>query len=398
MRVPYRRALAAALVSGAAAAPLALAAPQQTTVRVEGQSQTLVPESAITVDDQGTTTFFDATTFAPLDAANNSVLAQLGRAASSAGIDMRVRLFDFGTGPLAFIDKLGPDAGAGSVGWSFRVDRAQPGFASANQVLLTAGRSVVWYYGSAGARTLDLSVSADRVKQGAPVDVTVMSYDDTGAGAPAAGATVTYGDAVAVADAAGAARFVGQGVGTKGMQATRAGDVRSPSRSVCSYTTDPTVCNLPPAPATPAPAAPATPAASTPVATTQASTDTSAPSSRIGFPRSGRAHRAVRAVRGAAGPDRSDVARVEVALAQRVGTQCRFRQADGTFLPPGPCAQQVYLPARSVGGSWLIGLRGTLPAGLYRVWSRATDGAGNREGVGLPGVNTLQFRVAPGRK
>ncbi|MBJ7456554.1 MAG: hypothetical protein JHC74_10895, partial [Thermoleophilia bacterium] len=44
---------------------------------------------------------------------------------------------------------------------------------------------------------------------------------------------------------------------------------------------------------------------------------------------------------------------------------------------------------------WSLALGRTgLAPGLWRVWSRATDGAGNVEGIGLPRVNTGQFRVA----
>ena len=124
----------------------------------------------------------------------------------------------------------------------------------------------------------------------------------------------------------------------------------------------------------------------------QLQADLVAPGSRITFPRPG-TRRRVRALAGVAGPDRSDLRGVEVALAQRVGTLCRFRRADGRLEAPGPCRTPRFLPARASGGAWLMGLRRDLAPGLWRVWSRATDGAGNRESVGIAGVNTLQFRV-----
>jgi hypothetical protein len=99
------------------------------------------------------------------------------------------------------------------------------------------------------------------------------------------------------------------------------------------------------------------------------------------------------AIRGVAGPDRSDVARVEVALARRVGTQCRFRARSGGLTAPRPCSRQLYLRARTAGGNWTLGLGKGLAPGLWRVWSRAVDGAGNRERVGLSRVNSGQFRV-----
>jgi hypothetical protein len=102
----------------------------------------------------------------------------------------------------------------------------------------------------------------------------------------------------------------------------------------------------------------------------------------------------VKAIRGVAGPDRSDVARVEVALARRVGTLCRFRARSGGLTAPRPCSRQLFVAARSAGGNWVLGLGKGLAPGLWRVWSRAVDGAGNRESVGLARVNTGQFRVA----
>ena len=48
------------------------------------------------------------------------------------------------------------------------------------------------------------------------------------------------------------------------------------------------------------------------------------------------------------------------------------------------------------GSNWALGLGRGLAPGVWRVWSRATDGAGNVEGIGLSRVNTGQFRVAPG--
>ncbi len=102
-----------------------------------------------------------------------------------------------------------------------------------------------------------------------------------------------------------------------------------------------------------------------------------------------------RAIRGTAGPDRSDVAHVEVALARRVGTLCRFRSRSGGLSKPRSCTRRAYLPARAAGGSWALGLGRGLAPGIWRVWSRATDGAGNVEDVGLARVNTGQFRVAP---
>jgi hypothetical protein len=374
VRISLRVALAAACAAGLAAAPAATAL--DTTIRVEGGAANLIPESAIPIEGAGTATVFDAD-FAPVDVSRASAFWQLYRATASTGLGLGFEYFPaFGS---ILVQRIGPDANAGVVGWQFRVDHVAPPVGS-DQTPLAQGDSVLWYFGAAdGARELDVAPASDRVAAGSAFTVAVTSYAADGTSAPGAGATVTYGGASAVADAAGRASFVAQAAGTRTVTATRAGDIRSAARAVCSYADDPAACNLPAAPAGAVPAA--------------AGGDTVAPGSRITHPRIGSRPRVVRAIRGVAGPDRSDVARVEVALARRVGTQCRFRARSGGLTPPRPCSRQLYLTARSSGGEWALGLgRGLLP-GVWRVWSRAVDGAGNREHVALSRVNGGQFRV-----
>ena len=378
MNTTLRVALAAACAAGLASAPAAVAL--DTVIRVEGSSANLIPESAIPIAGAGTSTVFDDAS-APVDVSRDSAFWQLYRATSSTGLGLGFTYFpSFGA---VLVQRIGADANAGSAGWQYRVDHVAPSVGASDRTL-AEGDHVLWYYGGAdGARELDVAPSADRAAAGSAFTVAVTSYGGDGVPSPGAGASVRYGSAVATADASGRATFVAQAPGTQAVTATRAGDIRSPARAVCSFGADPTVCNLPPAAAT---------ASGAPAA---AGADTVAPGSRISFPRLGRVARSVRAVRGTAGPDRSDVARVEVALARRVGTQCRFRARSGGLSEPRPCTRRTYLPARSAGGEWSLGLGRGLAPGLWRVWSRATDGAGNVEGVGLARVNTGQFRVAP---
>ena len=378
MKTTLRVALAAACAAGLASAPSAVAL--DTVIRVEGASANLIPESAIPIEGSGTAQVFDDA-FAPVDVSRASAFWQLFRATASTGLGLGFTYFPSFNSVL--VQRIGSDANAGGAGWQYRVDHVAPPV-GASDTTLAQGDRVLWYYGGAdGARELDVAPSSDRVSTGAPFTVAVTSYGQDGAAAPGAGASVRYGSAVATADAAGTATFVAQAPGTQAVTASRAGDIRSPARAVCSFAGDPTVCNLPPAPAAAAAGAGAGAAAV-------------APGSRISFPRLGGVVVSARAIRGTAGPDRSDVARVEVALARRVGTLCRFRSRSGGLSAPRACRQRSYLPARSAGGSWALGLGRGLAPGLWRVWSRATDGAGNVEGVGLARVNTGQFRVAPG--
>jgi hypothetical protein len=151
---------------------------------------------------------------------------------------------------------------------------------------------------------------------------------------------------------------------------------------VCSYAGDPSVCNLPAAPG----------------GSAAATGDTVPPGSRVTFPRLGRRAAAVRGVSGVAGPDRSDVAKVEVSLARRVGTQCRFRTKTGSLTAPRACTARLYLKARSSGGNWTLPLRRPLAPGAWRIWVRATDGAGNVEKVGIARVNSGTFTVGRPRR
>jgi hypothetical protein len=245
---------------------------------------------------------------------------------------------------------------------------------------LAQGDSVLWYFGAAdGARELDVTPTSDRVPSGTTFTVQVTSYGADGAAAPGTGAVVRYGQASATADAAGSATFVAQGAGTQVVSATRAGDIRSAARAVCAFGSDPSVCNLP--------------AAAGPSGAAAASADAVAPGSRVVFPRLGGTARAVRAISGVAGPDRSDVAGVEVALARRVGTQCRFRARSGGLTKPRACTARLYVKARSAGGNWILPVGKGLATGTWRVWTRATDGAGNVESVGIARVNSGTFRV-----
>lgn len=377
MNTPLRVTLAAACAAGLVATPVATAL--DTSIRVEGAAANLIPESAIPIEGTGTAQVFDSA-FAPVDVSRASAFWQLYRATASTGLGLGFQYFPSFNAVL--VQKIGADANAGTAGWQYRVNHVAPAVGASDRALAQGDR-VLWYYGGAdGARELDVTPSADRVATGAGFTVTVTSYGADGAPAPASGAVVRYGSAQATADASGAASFVAQGTGTQAVSATRAGDVRSPARAVCSFAGDPTVCNLP-----------ASPAPGTGTAGTGA--DAVAPGSRIAFPRIGGIASRVRAIRGSAGPDRSDVSGVEVALARRVGTQCRFRTRTGSLTAPRACGLRLYVKATSVGGNWSLPLRRNLAPGVWRVWSRATDGAGNLESVGLPRVNTGQFRVTP---
>ncbi len=375
MRTSLRLTLAAACAAGLVAAPAAAAL--DTTIRVEGSTATLIPESAIPIEGAGTATVFDKN-FASVDVSRASAFWQVYRATQSTGLGLTFEYFPAFSSSL--IQKIGPDENVGSVGWQFRVNHVGSAV-GADATTLPQGASVLWYYGGADAvRELDVTPSSDKVSRGTSFAVAVTSYSDTGAAQPGAGATVRYGQSSATADGAGTATFIAQGNGTQPVVATRAGDIRSASRNVCSYDADPTVCSLPPT------------AASPPVIGADA--DTIAPGSRITSPRIGRRYTRLTAITGRTSADRSDVKGVEVALARRVGTQCRFRTKTGSLTAPRPARSACSGRRRRRAHNWVLrlGKRALIP-GKWRVWSRATDGAGNRESVALARINGGQFAV-----
>ncbi|MFN8121840.1 MAG: DUF4430 domain-containing protein [Thermoleophilia bacterium] len=385
MHHTVRRALLASLLACGAVPATVLGA--TATIRVEGAGATLLPETPVELTG-APVALRDAADADQITVPADSATGQLGRAAAAAGLPVGFQLFDFGTGPSSFITRIGPDTMPASFSPSWRVTVNHVARdTGADATTVAAGDRVVWaFVGDFAARELDLAVSGDLVRAGDPFEVTVTSHATDGTSRPAAGATVVYAGRTATTGATGRVTFTATGTGTQAVSATLANEVRSPARDVCSVTTDASVCGLPVAPQY-----------GDGTGGQAAAGDTVAPGSRITFPRIGSRVARVRGIAGVAGPDRSDVARVEAALARRVGTQCRFLTAAGRLGTPGPCAARTWLRTRSAGGYWTLPLRAALAPGLWRVWSRATDGAGNAESTGIARINTGQFTVTAPR-
>ncbi len=381
-----RRTFGVALAVGILCAP-ALAAAVPTTIRVEGGSANLIPEVPVTVDDTAgaTVTLTDSVDADTITVRAASATAQLGTATRQFGLPLGFQVFNFGV-PTSFVDRVGPDTMPASFSPSWRVSvNGRLSDVGSDDVLLSSGDSVVWAFTSNfNARELHLTVSGDRFRQGTSFTATVTSTDpSTPAGqplvaAPAAGAVVTYGGQTQTADGNGQVTFNAVGEGVQPVGATRSDEVRSPARSVCSYTTDPTVCSLP---------------ATTTPTTPTAGADNVAPGSEITSVVSGRRYTRVNLIRGTAGPDRSDVAKVDVAVARRIGTKCRYLNRRGVFGNARACNRPVFLTARQAGSRWVAGRSAPFVPGRYLVMSRATDGAGNRESQTLNTVNTVSFTV-----
>ena len=384
---PLRTSGACAIAAALALPALAAGAPISTVIRVEGSAANILSERSVIVDDaMGATVVVNDTTDADtITVPAASATAQLAKATKDAGIPFGFQIFNFG-GPSSFTTRVGPDSSPPSLDPAFRLKvNNVTASVGADSVTLKAGDVVTWAFlpfAQSSARELDLAVPGDKFPQGQTFTVTVRSFDDAGAVIPAAGAMIRYGDQTATTDTSGKVTLLATGVGVKQVSATRPGEVRSQARAICSFTDDPTVCDLP---AIPAPVAP------------PGTFDTVAPGSVIASPVSGQRYRALRTLRGSAGPDRSDISAVEVAVARRVGTLCRFMGPKGGFAAARSCVNRRFIPARSSGGRWLLQLPVALPAGKYRAWSRAVDGAGNRESVGISTVNAISFTILPKR-
>jgi hypothetical protein len=379
----------AAIAAALAVPALAAAAPISTVLRVEGGSANILSERSVIVDDAvGATVVVNDTTDADtITVPAASATAQLATATKAAGLSLGFSIFTFPPSPpSSFITRIGAEASPPTFDPAFRVKvNNVAASVGADAITLKAGDVVTWAFlpfAQSSARELDLTVPGDKFSQGQTFTVSVRSFDDAGAGIAAAGATIRYGDQTLIADTSGRVTLLATGVGVKQVSATRSGEVRSQVRNVCSFTDDPTVCDLP---AIPAPIV------------RPGTFDTVAPGSVIASPISGRRYATLRSLRGSAGPDRSDIANVEVAVARRVGTQCRFVGPKGGFTAARSCTNRLFIPAKSSGGRWFLQLAKPLPAGKYRAWSRAVDGAGNRESVGITTVNAISFTVLPRR-
>jgi hypothetical protein len=125
------------------------------------------------------------------------------------------------------------------------------------------------------------------------------------------------------------------------------------------------------------PAAPETPAQAASGSAAQRAPSCSGPSSRFTRKRSGFGRRAV-VLRGSARDAGCLVKHVDVAIARKVGRQCRFLQASGRFGKRRSCLRTQYVRAAGT-SSWVLRIKRRLPRGRYIAWSRAYNENGDFE-------------------
>lgn len=254
-RTPLRLTLAGACLAGLVAAPPLLGV--DTTIRIEGATATVLPETPVAVDP-APFTIADSFDSDRVTLPGDRATAQLAKATSAAGVPLGLQVFSFGT----LVDRVGPDDSPpeGSPFWRLKVnDRAS--MVGGDEVVLAASDRATWAFVSDfQAPELDLRVSRTTAPAGTDFTVRVLGYDNDGTATPASGASVRYGASTATAGADGVATLRATGEGSAPVSATRAGAVRSEVRQVCSFTVDPSVCGIDPsapvcrpAPASPAP-------------------------------------------------------------------------------------------------------------------------------------------------
>lgn len=363
-------------ISGLAAVCLAVPAVAfgtqiSTTIRAESPSGTVIPTTRVTVDPAAPdVTVTDTTDSDVATVPAGSAFAQLAGATSLSGMVFGFDATAFGP----FVARIGAAGSTSTAFWRYKVNGVLAPV-GAHDFALSAGDRVTWsLVTDFDAPELDISVSGDAVQVGETVTATVRRVDNMGVATPASGVRVRYGSTSVTADDSGTAVFVATTSGIRTVQASESpasGPVRSEALEVCAYGLDPTVCGLPSRPG---------------------AEDTVAPGSQITGPRPGRLARIVR-LRGVVSPDRSDIAGVQVAIARRVGTRCRFLAANGRYGRARACSQRRWVRARVSGVNWLYRFKRPVAPGRYIAWSRAIDGVGNRERVTLRGINIVAFTV-----
>jgi hypothetical protein len=225
------------LVLVLAVAPAALAGPT-VTVRVEGLNQTLLAPTEVTTD---------AT---PVVKDGNSAHACSGLTAAGAleratggswGGEWFEGFHGYSVETVLGETHAFEPAAAANYFWSFWLDNkaASTGICEGE---LQAGQSILFFpecfseTGACPAPPNPLGISAPAVAQrGAPVTVTVTSYDNAGgAASPTVGAAVTGGGAGATTDSAGHATLAIPQTGSIQLQVTAPGSVRTET-SVCVH-------------------------------------------------------------------------------------------------------------------------------------------------------------------
>ena len=347
------------------AATLALVAPAgaaTVTVRVEGETGTLVPRTAVTtttaaVGKPGQPTCDGSSALGPLDRATGGDWS----GPYDAG---------FQTYSLETIKGETHNAGSSSY-WPFWINYTYASVGVCSQPVQEGDELLFmpecYATGCTPASPLRLSGVPATVAPGASVTVKVAEYSapvypaTETTSAPAAGATVTFGGSTATTGADGTAQLTFTGAGPQPVQATKPGHVRSATESTCVTTGSDGACGT-----QPAAGAPPTP-------------DRTAPTATLSGLRNGQVFKRKRApkeLRGTVSADPSGIKSVRLSIVRKRGGRCwAFDGASERFKPHRCGGSRSFRIGDRAEWSYLLPNR--LPVGRYSIRVVAIDKAGN---------------------
>ena len=253
--------LARATACAALLAIPATAVADQATIRIEGTTGTVFPETAYVLPAPGSNlTIHDTVDGDTMPVGGRTAAAQLGNASRLHGFGFRFT--DWGQWGFA-LDQIGVDASDWNSGpaW-FLKHNHRLAAVGAGSLQLAPGDEVLWALspldGNWDMALAELEVVAPTAPMptGTSFTVRVNSYDNAGTRTPASGATVTYAGRSANAGADGTVSFTSTGSGAMQVVATQTGAVRDNARTCTFPTGNPEICDLPPLPTATMPDAP----------------------------------------------------------------------------------------------------------------------------------------------
>lgn len=225
----------------------------QATIRIEGTTGTVFPETAYVLPAPGATlTIHDTVDGDTMAVGGRTAAAQLGNASRLHGFGFRFT--DWGQWGFA-LDQIGVDASDWNTGpaW-FLKHNHRLAAVGAGALELAPGDEVLWALSPLDGNwemalaELEVVAPTSPMPTGTPFTVRVNAYDNAGTRAAAAGAAVTYAGRTATTGADGTTTFTAAGSGAMPVTVTKAGAVRDDARTCTFPAGSPEVCDLPPLP------------------------------------------------------------------------------------------------------------------------------------------------------
>jgi hypothetical protein len=365
-----------------AAGPAVAAGPANVTVRVEGATQTRIPQTALTTlarqvnkDGQPGHTCTGTSAFGALDQA----------AGGDIGATWNTQFSQY------FLDSIkGETPDPNSQFWAFWINykSSDTGLCGAE---LRTGDQVLLFPdcfnpGCVNPTPLRLSGVPATAKPGetAKVKVDDMAFDGTAT--PASGATVTAGGQTLTTGADGTATVAFSGSGPVAIQATKANKVRSATESTCVTTGADGACGT---------SVPPPPCATNGHDGLCNTADTTAPTVRLLKAYDGwyysRRH-APRTLRGTVSADPSGIKDVQVRLKRRQGKRCASYSSGKERFVKRSCKRNASYFSVGDRETWSYLLPARLRPGKYTLDARVIDNAGNVSAL-KRGRNRVVFHV-----